>query len=103
MRQNHRGRNRHAQFVGQRIIEELVVGRPPERIVHHNCALHGSLLQIGTIELDVLRNAIDDDIIFFWLIHADAADADELGCDSVDIHAIDFVYDRGREAVFHAE
>jgi hypothetical protein len=36
--------------------------------------MHGCVLQVGAIELDVLRNAVDDDIVFLWLIHADAAD-----------------------------
>src|SRR5580698_7630246 len=52
--------NRHAQLGSQRIIEELVVGGPPERIVNHDRAVQYRILQVRPVERNILRNPVDD-------------------------------------------
>ncbi len=53
----------HAQLARKRVVEELIVCAPPERIVDHNRSAQGGILQIGPIEVDVVRDAVDNDSI----------------------------------------
>ena len=91
MWQDDRGRDRDAHLVRQSVVEELVVGRPPERIVDDDRSVQGGVLQVRAIELDVLRNPVDDDGVFHRLIHADAADLHEFSLDAVDFHRVDLL------------
>ena len=103
VRQNHRRRNRHAHLVRQRIVEELVVRRPPERIVDDNRSVQHRVLQIGAVERNVLRNTVDDDVVFLRLIHADAADLHELGGNALDLHRVDLLDQCRRKRILHAK
>ncbi len=79
VRQQHGGRHRDADFRRERVVEEFVVGAPPERIVDHRGSGEHGVLQIGAIERDVVRDAVDDDAVARGLGHLDAADVDVLG------------------------
>ena len=62
----------HRRRIGHAILCACVqlknfVALPPERIVYHNCPCRAAFSRSGTVELDVLRNAIDDDVIFLRL------------------------------------
>ena len=37
-------------LLGHCVVEKLVVGRPPERIVDHDRPVQRSVLQVGTVE-----------------------------------------------------
>jgi hypothetical protein len=59
LRQQDRFWHRHAQFHRQRIVEELVVRRPPERIVDDDAAFERHPLERRAIERNFVRDAID--------------------------------------------
>src|ERR1700747_3072046 len=61
VRQNHGRRNCDAQFGRQRVVEELVISSPPERVVDDDRSAERGILQVSAIERDVLRNAVNDD------------------------------------------
>ena len=61
VRQDDGWRNGYAEFVGERVVEELVVGRPPEGIVDDDRAVERGVLEIGAVEGDVVGDAVDDD------------------------------------------
>jgi hypothetical protein len=58
--QNHGLGHRDADTPGQHVIEELVVGRPPEGVVDDDRAFRGELLQDGAVERNVLADAVED-------------------------------------------
>ncbi len=103
VRQNHRGRNRHAQLARQRVVEELVVGGPPEGVVDDDRSRQHGVLQIGAVERNVLRDAVDDDAIPAGIGHLDAAHLDELRGHALDLHAVDLFHQRRRKGIFHPE
>ena len=61
------------------------------------------ILQIRTIERNVLRNAIDDHAIAAGFRHLHSAQLDELGSHAVNLHAVDLLHQRGRKSILHAE
>src|SRR5215470_1385169 len=101
VRQEHRWWNRDPKFFGQGVVKELVVGRPPERVVNHDCSMQGRVLEIRPVKRNVLRYAVNDDVILLWLIHADPANLHEFGRQALDAHRIDLVDQRRRKRVFH--
>ena len=103
VRQDHGRRDRDPHRVRERVVEELVVGGPPERIVYDNRSMQHGVLQVGAVELNILRDTVDDDVVFFGLVHADAADLYELGRDAIDVHRVDLLHHCGWEGVFHTE
>src|SRR5262249_49443549 len=85
------------------IVEELVIGRLPERIVHDDRPVQHRNLQPGTVKLNVLRDAVDDNGVFFGLIYADVVDLHEFCGDVVDLHRVDLLYHGRWEGVFYAK
>src|SRR5205085_7147813 len=67
------------EFGGERIVEALIVGRPPERVVDDVSAFERRALQKGAIEGHFMRDAINDDVVMAGFIQPDAAEFDELG------------------------
>ena len=61
MRHDRGARHGNTQLRGQSIVEELIVRRPPERIVDHVRPGQHRVLQVGAVERHVVRNAVDDD------------------------------------------
>ena len=59
--QDHGGRNGDAELFGQGVVEELVVGRPPEGVVDDDGAVERGVLEEGAVEGDVVGDAVDDD------------------------------------------
>src|SRR4029079_10331167 len=45
-RKNEGGRDSYADLVGKRVVEELVVRRPPERVVDDEGAIESSVLEV---------------------------------------------------------
>src|SRR6185503_3330745 len=56
--QEHRTRNRHPELARQRVVEKLVVSRPPEWIIDNNCAFEGHALQSGPVKRHFVRNTV---------------------------------------------
>src|SRR6202011_994086 len=83
------------------VVEELVVGTPPERIVDDRGSGQHSVLEVGAIERDVLRNAIYDDVVLSRLIHADAANDDTLGGHARALPGVDLSDQRAWKRVLH--
>src|SRR5438270_1437950 len=83
LRQQHGFGNRDSQPRRDRIIEILVVGRPPKRIVDNVRALQNGVLQESTVILDFMRDAVDDHAVLRWLAHARAAQLREFRDHSV--------------------
>src|ERR1700758_235058 len=99
--QHHRGWNCHPQLRRQRVVEELVIRRPPERIVDDHGPMQHGILQISPIERDILRDAIDDHVVLLGLIHAHAANLHKLRRNIAPAHRIDLLDQRGRKRVLH--
>src|SRR5262249_18660457 len=102
VRQEHGPRNRYANFRRQRVVEELVVGAPPEWIVDDARAAQRGVLQVRAIERNVVRDSVDDDRIPAWLGHLDAADMDVLREYVLYVPRVDAVHQGARERVFHS-
>ncbi len=101
--QDHGGGHGHAQLGGQRVVEKLVVGRPPERIVDDHRSVDRGVLQIGAIEGNVVRNAIHDHRVAGRLVQSHRADLDKLRLNPVDVPRIDVLNQCAWKAVLHAE
>ena len=86
--QDHGGRHGHAELGGERVVEELVVGRPPERIVDDDGAVERGVLEKGAVEGNVVRDAVDDDGVGRRLVEMDGAGFDELGVDASMLRAL---------------
>ena len=103
VRKQHSIRNGHAQLLRQRIVEKLVVGAPPEGIVDNVSSAERRILQVAAIERDVVRDAIDDDVVRRGLSHADFANDSQFGLNARLAHGVDFFHQRGRERRLHAK
>jgi len=103
VRKDDGGRNSNAQLGSERVVEELVISRPPEGIVDDDGTVKGSVLQKGAIEGDVVRDAVDDDGVVCGLVEVNGAGLNEFGGNAVDIAGIDVLHERARKAVFHSE
>ena len=102
VRQQHGGRNGDAEFGGQRIVEELVVGAPPEGIVDDLGSREHGVLEIRAIEGNIVRDAVDDDGVAGGLRHLDAARLEMLGRHAGDSHRVDAIHQGGWKRLFHA-
>ena len=103
VRQQHRRRDGDPQLGGQRVVEELVVGAPPERVVDDLRAAQRAVFQPRAIERDVVRNAIDDHVVAARLGHPHVADLHELRHKARHAHAVDALDQGGGEGVLHPE
>ena len=74
--------HRHADLGRERIVEKLLVGAPPKRIVDHRTAGQRFVLEPGAIERHVLRNTIDHHIVAAGFALDDFVDPDRLGHDA---------------------
>ena len=63
MRQDNGFGDGDAELAGEGVVEELIVGTPPERIVDDDSAAENGVLQVSPIKLDVMRDAINDDAV----------------------------------------
>ena len=77
--QQDRAGNCNADLGRERVIKEFLVGAPPKWIVHHSRTSERGVLQPGAIKRNVLRNAIDHDIVAARFALDHFVDADELG------------------------
>src|SRR5437667_11591781 len=75
---DYRARNGHADFCRQRVIEKFVIGAPPKWIVYHSRCGERGVLKPGAIERDVLRDAVDHNVVTAWLALNHFVDPDEL-------------------------
>ncbi|MNL27532.1 hypothetical protein D3C87_1491270 [compost metagenome] len=73
--------NRDAELLDERVVEELVVRDPPEGIVDDVRALDHRVLEVGLVDLDLVRDAIDEDVVAGLLTHLGGVDLGELGDD----------------------
>ena len=103
MGQDHRGRHGDAQLFGQRVVEELVVGRPPEGVVDDDGAVERGVLEKGAVEGDVVRDAVDDDGVARRSVEVDGAGLDEFRLDAFDVARVDVLDQCAGKAVLHAE
>ena len=97
-------RNGDADFGRERVVKKFFVGAPPKGIVHDGAAGERFVLEPATVKGDVLRNAIDHDIVTdrFALDHL--VDAHWLGLDlAASGLGVDTLDEGGRETVFLAE
>ncbi len=94
VRQYDRLRVRDAEPVRERSAEELVIGRPHERVVHHGDALQHGVLQEGPVVRYLVRDAVDQHRVLARLAHARAAQLDVLR-DHALVPPID-LFDEGR-------
>ena len=103
VRQQHRPRHRHAQLLRQRVVEELVVRRPPERIVDHLRPRQHRILQIRPVERHVVRDPVHDHRIRARLRHLHAAHLHKLRRNPIHLHRVDLLDQRTRKRVLHAQ
>jgi len=103
VRQDDGGRNGNAKLCGEGVVEEFVVGGPPEWIVDDDSSVECGVLEVGAIERDVVGDAVDDDRVWRGLIEVHGAGFNELGSDAIDVASVDVLDERAGKAVFHAE
>ena len=103
VRQDHGFGHGHAQLLRERVVEELVVGRPPEGIVDDDGSIERGMFQIGAIERDVVRDAVHDHRVGRGFIQVHGAGLHEFGPYAVQIARVDVLHQRAGKAVFHAE
>ena len=103
VRQDDGGRDGNAELCGEGVVEELVVGGPPEWIVDDDGAVERGVLEVGAVERDVVGDAVDDDGVWRGLVEVHGAGFDELGSESIDVARVDVLNERAGKAVFHAE
>jgi hypothetical protein len=87
---------------GQRVVEELVVGRPPEGVVDDDGSVEGGVLEKGAVEGDVVGDAVDDDRVARGLSSA-TAPVSQTRPDAVDVAGVDVLDQRAGKAVLHAK
>src|SRR5580692_6224770 len=103
VRYEHSRWNGHTQLLAERVVEKLVVGAPPEGIVDNVSAAERRILQVAAIERDVVRDAINDDVVRRGLSHADFANDSQFSLNARLAHGVDFFHQRGRERRLHAK
>src|SRR5205085_1763982 len=78
LREQNRPGHGDAELFGERVVEEFVVGRPPERVVDDDGAFERGALEEGAVERNFVRDAVDDEVVLARRVVAHAADFDEL-------------------------
>ena len=79
LRQQHRFRNGDAELARQRVVEKLIVSRPPKRVVDDDRAFEGQALQRRAIERHFVRDTIDHQIVWRRRIMTNATELDVFG------------------------
>ena len=102
VRQRHRLGAGDAEPRGERRAEELVVGRPHERVVDDRRALQHGVLEVGPVVRHLVRDAIDDHVVRHGLVHRRAAELHELGGHAL-VAAVDFVDEPRRKRPLAAD
>src|SRR5262245_18923957 len=89
VRQENRPRHRHARRLRDDVVEELVVGAPPEGVVDHLRPGDGRRLQPGAVERHLVADAIEDDVVARDAILPEGAETHRLGGDAPLAAAVD--------------
>src|SRR5450759_684862 len=97
-REEDRLRHGDAGGAGHDVVEELVVGRPPERVVDDDRALRRELLEHGPVEWDVLADPVEDQVVGPGRFETHGPDVGRLGHDAGGARAVDPVHQRQRES-----
>jgi len=87
----------------QRVVEKLVVGRPPEGIVDDHRAIQRRMFHESTIKRDIVRDAVHDHRVARHLIEVHGAGLHKLCLNAVDVARIDALNERAGKAVFHSK
>ncbi len=103
LREQHGLRDGDAELRGEREVEELVVGRPPERVVDDDGAFERRALQEGAVEGHLVRDAVDDEVVADARVVAHAAHLDELGDDLAAAALVDALDERDGERPLAAD
>ena len=101
--QDHGGRDSDSELIGEGVVEEFVVGRPPEGIVDDESAIQSRVFEKGAIEGNVVGDAIDDGGIARCLTQRQSTSVDKFGLNAGDLARIDVFDESAGKAVFHAE
>ena len=103
LREQDRLGNRDAKFCRDSIVEELVVGRPPEGIVDDISSFEHGMLQKAAIIFDLVGDAVHDHTIAGRFAHARAAQLDHVARDSfLRAELVHFLQEGRRKAVLAA-
>src|SRR6202035_5738381 len=78
------------------VVEEFFVRAPPKRVVHDRRAGQRRILEPGAIKRNVLRNAIDHDVVAARFALDHFVDLDELGDDIPPTGLLIHPLDKGR-------
>src|SRR5690606_4813905 len=100
LRKKNRLRDRDTKLCTETKVKELVIGRPPERVIDYVCALEGHSLQHSPVIGNLVRDAVDDDVVLLRLLEADAPDGDHFGGHLPAPLFVDAFYKRFRERHF---
>ncbi len=101
--QDHRRWHGHAQLPGERVVEKLVIRRPPERVVDDGCAMERGMLQQGAIKRNVVRDAIHNDRVTRAFIEVYRACFDKLRSNAIDAKRVDTLDQSAGKTVFHSK
>ena len=103
MRQNHRRRRGHAQLRCQRIVEKLIVRRPPERIIDDRRPVQHRMFQKCPVKRNVVRDAIHNHRPRRRPIQPNRPNLHKLRRNPVEILPVDLFHQRARKSILHAE
>ena len=103
VRKENGARHGHVDRLGHEVVEELVVGRPPDRVVHDADARAGGALQVGPIERDLVADAVEDQVVVEDAVVFDVRDLHRHGQDAVAAPRVDRADQRPGKRVLHAE
>src|SRR6185503_2839729 len=94
--------NCDSEFGCERVIEEFVVGGPPEGVVDDNRAAKHGVLEKRPIERHLMRDSVEDQPVVGWLAHPDGADLDVFGSHA-GVHTIYFFDKCGGKCSLHPD
>lgn len=92
-----------AESVGEGVVEEFVVGGPPEGIIDDGGAVEDGVLEECAVEGDLVGDAVDDDAPGGRLVKTGGALGDEFGAEVGDVAGVDGGDEGAGEAVFGSE
>jgi hypothetical protein len=96
-------RDGDAELVGQGVVKEFVVGRPPEGVVDDHCSVQHCVLEESAVEGDVMGDAVDDDRVRRSFVQVYGPGLDKFGADAIEMHRIDALDERAGKSILHSK
>src|SRR5713101_8070148 len=103
MGKNDGARDCNTELCGKRVVEEFVIGAPPERVVDHDGSVQDGVFDVCPIKRNVVGDAVDNNTITARFCHFHPPDFDKLSLEAIDLHVVNLCNDGTGKSVFHSE